>query len=185
MFLWAYFRGIIKKKCLYEEYEAHYSAVLQINPSQMSLYHLDLKSSTLPLEKGGGTLFSGKENPLHWCRGRFACRSLGKTSTRERERLFPFQRASCNFSALMANWQLYREGKKTRRSNRLFNGCRNCRHKHSGELALPKGQERLCNVSHEKVDEAAYLLVPLKDSKNESKWEKQESTKRQSRLEPY
>ncbi len=39
-----------------------------------------------------------------------------------------------------------------------------------------------CVMSHEKVDEAANLLVPLKYSKNESKTE---STKRQSRLEPY
>jgi len=85
-----------------------------------------------------------------------------------REGPFPFQRASCNFSVLMANWQLYRDGEKTSRSNWLFNGSRYCGHKHSGELALPKGQERLCNVSHEKV-EAAYLLVPLKDSKYRSK----------------
>lgn len=100
---------------------------------------------------------------------------------RKRERPFPFQRASCNFSALMANWQLYREGKKTRRSNRLFNGCRNCGHKHSGELALPKAQERLCNVSHEKVDEAAYLLVPFKGLKE---WEKMRKTREHKKTEP-
>lgn len=63
----------------------HYSAVLLINQSQMNLYHLDLKSSMLPLEREGGKLVSGKENPLHWCEGRFACRSLGKTWIRERD----------------------------------------------------------------------------------------------------
>lgn len=151
-----------------------------MNPSQINLYHLDLKSSTLPLERGGRTLFSGKENPLHWCRGRFACRSLGKTSMGERDH-FHFKEPLVISQRSWLIGSFTGKGKKTRRSNRLFNGCRNCGHKHSGELALPKGQERLCNVSHEKVDVAEYLLVPFKGLKE---WEQMRKTREHKKTEP-
>lgn len=78
----------------------------------------------------------------------------------------------------MANWQLYRDGKKTRRSimAAVIVGTNIVRIWHCERA------KSACVMSHEKVDETANLLVPLKYSKNESKTE---STKRQSRLEPY
>ncbi len=86
---------------------------------------------------------------------------------RKRERPFPFQRASCNFSALVANWQLYKDGEK---DLPLYNGCCNCG-QNMVRIWRCKRAKSACVMSQEKVDEAANLLVPLKYSKNESKTE--------------
>ncbi len=91
---------------------------------------------------GGGRWFLGKRILCTDAEADLPAEAL--ENQRKRERTFPFQRASCNFSALVANWQLYRDGEK---DLPLYNGCCNCGHKHGEDLALQKGQERLCNVT--------------------------------------
>lgn len=91
-------------------------------------------------------------------------RSFGKTSMRERR--FQFQRSSCNFSPLTGNWQLYRDGKRSRCTNRLFNGCRNCGHKHRDPCC--ESANSACVWSPQwcdtrKPESAACPLVPLEN----------------------
>lgn len=139
-----------------EEYIA-----LLMNPSRINPYHLVLKKLRTCFKGGSkGFSVSGKENLVRLSRGRLPAAPLENIDVRERP--FPFQRGSSNFSVLTANWLLYRDGKWSRCTNRLFNGCCNCERKHR-DLSCKRSKSK---THIRKVDKAAYLQ-DLKKRANE------------------